>query len=124
MSCVGIELCGKKNCLEQERCVFAPAHVTYIPNRKKKFKKQKKEKLRAPRCDMHIKFCINKRACDILGQCIQKHPLVVKDKMAARQLRSPSEMKVVVKIISRLMPSLKRLGQRKYYKPEYQKKHS
>lgn len=100
MMCIGINLCSKKNCLEQERCLF--------PEQKAK----KKVKLNPCRID---KFrCTNGRACEILGQCILDHPLVKNDKMASKQLRKKMDINSVLKIITRLMPSLDRRKNKKH----------
>lgn len=90
--CVGIDYCTKKNCLEQEKCLF-PEEKT-------------DKKLKINPCKIHKKFCSNERACEILGQCILDHPLVKKDKMATKELRKKGDMNHILKIITRLMPSL------------------
>lgn len=97
--CIGIKLCSKKNCLEQERCVFPEAKT--------------EKKIKINQCQIHKKFCSNARACEILGQCILDHPLVKKDKLAKRQLRKPKDISAIVKIITRLMPSLDRTKTKK-----------
>lgn len=116
MSCVGIELCGKKNCLEQERCCQWPTHIEFIPRGSKGSRKKRnhnKEPAK-PLCEIHIKFCTNKRACEILGQCILKHPLVVQDKMASNQLRQPVSIDTIVKIVERLKPTTLQIKRRIY----------
>lgn len=101
--CVGIDLCSRKNCIEQERCLF--------PTRPGK-------KDRINKCQVNKKFCSNAKSCEILGQCILDHPLVKNDKLALRQLRKPLDINGVVKIISKLMPPLNRIGLRRFYKPD------
>lgn len=98
--CIGINLCSKKNCLEQERCLFP--------------EEKAEKKSRVNRCQIHKKFCTNGRACEILGQCILDHPLVKKDKQATKQLRKQMDINSVVKIITRLMPSLNRRRKKKF----------
>lgn len=119
-NCVGIDFCSKKNCLEQERCMYDVNRVVEVKRGPKK-KKKRKSFQDAPKtelCKMDYKVCANERACEILGQCILAHPLVKKDKMASKQLRKHNKISTIIKIISRLMPSLKRIGQRRYYKSE------
>lgn len=92
--CIGLKLCSIKNCLEQERCLFPEEKVS--------------KKVKVNLCQIHIKFCSNARSCEILGQCILDHTLVKADKTASKQLRKPLDIDGVVKIITRLMPSLDR----------------
>jgi len=115
MGCIGIELCGKKNCIEQERCCQWPIHVNFIPRGSKKHRNKRHENKEPvqPMCEMNKKWCTNERVCEILGQCILKHPLVLADKMAAKQLRKHLEINSIIKIITRLMPSLNRKTKRK-----------
>lgn len=91
--CVGIDFCSKKNCLEQGRCLN-PTRVS-------------DKKIRINQCQIHRKFCSNERACEILGQCILDHPLVKANKYAAKELRKPGTIDHIVKVIEKLMPSLK-----------------
>lgn len=98
--CIGINLCSKKNCLEQDRCLFP--------------EEKAENKTRINRCQIHKKFCTNGRACEILGQCILDHPMVKKDKQATKQLRKQMDINSVVKIITRLMPSLDRRRKNKF----------
>lgn len=115
MNCVGLDLCSKKNCLEQERCVFNISHPVQYPL--KRGSKKKKHTTKEPRvelCQTNIKFCTNQRACEILGQCILDHPLVKADKLATKQLRKPHQLSEIIRIITRLMPSLKRIGTKRY----------
>lgn len=88
--CIGLKLCSKKNCLEQERCLFP--------------EEKAEKKLKVNRCQIHKLFCTNGRACEILGQCILDHPVVKKDKQATKQLRKQMDINSVLKILSRLMP--------------------
>lgn len=103
--CIGINLCSRKNCLEQERCLFPEEKVS--------------KKVKVNRCQVHKKFCSNARSCEILGQCILEHPLVKADKQATKDLRKPSTIERVVKIAERLMPTLQGAS---YYKRIKQKK--
>lgn len=108
--CVGIDLCSKKNCLENERCVlYEPKHKpTCEVRRGPKKKKNKSQGSRINACQMHKKFCSNARACEILGQCILDHPLVKADKQATKALRKPSDINQIIRVIEKLMPSLNR----------------
>jgi hypothetical protein len=92
--CIGLKLCSKKNCIEQDRCLFPEEKAA--------------QKTRTNACRIHLKWCTNERACEILGQCILEHPLVKRDKMATKELRKKCDINRVVKIISKLMPSLDR----------------
>lgn len=96
--CIGIDHCSRKNCIEQERCLY--------PTEKAK----KKVKIR--QCKIHKKFCTNERACEILGQCIFEHPLIRKDGDALKQLYSKTGFNQIVKIAERLMPSLNKPGKK------------
>lgn len=91
--CIGLKLCSKKNCIEQEKCLFPEQKV--------------EKKVKINRCQINKKFCTNGRACEILGQCILDHPLVKSNKNATKMLRHPCHINQVVKVIERLMPSLK-----------------
>lgn len=113
--CIGINLCSKKNCLENERCVlYEPKHKAPCGVRRgpKKKKRQQKEEPRVNACQIHKKFCSNERACEILGQCILDHPLVKRNKTATKELRKKGDINHVVRVVSRLMPSLKKPGKK------------
>lgn len=90
--CIGIKLCSRKNCLEQERCLFP--------------EEKAKKKAKVNQCQIHKKFCTNERACEILGQCILDHPLVKQSKCATKAFKHKAHINQVVFIISKLMPSL------------------
>lgn len=66
------------------------------------------KKLRINACRIHLKFCSNETACEILGQCILEHPKVKADKQATKALRKQCDINRVVKVIEGLMPALKR----------------
>ena len=115
MGCTGIELCGKKNCLEQERCCYWPTHTVFIPRGSRKTRKNKHNKPPInERCKINSSWhCTNERACEILGKCILQHPLVLADKKAIKELRQPLGMDAIVRIITRLMPSLNKKKKKK-----------
>lgn len=94
--CIGLRLCSKKNCLEQETCLFPEARAA--------------KGVRINQCQIHKKFCSNEKACEILGQCILDHPLIKKDKEASRELKKKCGFNQVIKIAERLMPSLNKPG--------------
>jgi len=98
--CIGLRLCSKKNCIEQEKCLFPEA--------------KSKKKVKVNPCQVDKFRCTNARSCEILGQCILDHPLVKQDKMASKQLRKKMEITAVIKIITRLMPSLDRRRKKKF----------
>lgn len=98
--CIGLKLCSKKNCIEQEMCLFP--------------EEKAKKKAYINRCQIYKPFCTNGIACEILGQCILDHPLVKKDKDATKRLRKKMDIDGVVKIITRLMPSLDRPRKKKF----------
>lgn len=81
-------------------------------------KRESKKNPKIELCQKYKEFCTNERVCEILGQCILEHPLVKKDKMALNQFRKKNELSTIIKVITRLMPSLKRVGQRKFYKSD------
>jgi hypothetical protein len=107
--CVGIDLCSKKNCLEQERCVHGiwPTHTEFIPrgNKRTKKKRQAEKKqnmdlrfkiygpevignvdVRQFSCKKHTKRCPSDKACEMLGQCMYSHPAVVSSKSFKKEL--------------------------------------
>lgn len=90
--CIGIDYCSRKNCLEQEKCLSPGAKAP--------------KKVKINQCQLSKKFCTNDRACEILGQCILDHPLVKKDKDVKKLFRQKQSMKTILKIVTRLMPSL------------------
>lgn len=96
--CIGINLCSKKNCLEQERCLFPTEKAA--------------KKVKINQCQIHKKFCANERACEILGQCILDHPLIKSDELATKELKKRTSFNQVVKIVTRLMPTLNRTNKR------------
>lgn len=104
--CICLKLCSKKNCLEQEICILSlkisipgPEVLDSIYLSKAK-------------CTKNNKNCSNDRVCEILGQCILDHPLVKHNKMATKDLRKKCDINHVIRIISRLMPSLKTPGKK------------
>lgn len=97
--CIGINLCSRKNCLEQERCLFP--------------EEKARKRAKVNQCQIHKKFCANERACEMLGQCILDHPLVKANKSATKAFKLKMHINQVVFIISKLMPSLQGAS---YYK--------
>lgn len=88
--CVGIDNCSKKNCLEQERCVF-PVRLSLT------FKIEGpdvlgKIKLSKFSCRKHRNICISDRACEILGQCMYEHPAVAASKSFRKELNKAHNM--------------------------------
>lgn len=77
MSCVGIDFCSKKNCLEQERCVFnVNRHIEWVEI-KRGPKKQKKRNIRTQKkCQFGKLPCNKERICTMLGQCVLEHTLI------------------------------------------------
>lgn len=92
--CVGIDHCTKKNCLEQEMCLF-PEEKT-------------NKKLKINKCKIHKKFCSNTKACALLGQCMLDHASVNGKKQIATELRKAKGLNEILKIFERLMPERKR----------------
>lgn len=106
MSCVGIDYCDKKNCLEQEKCIHdIKKNIEAGINRPKNWQLI---------CKINKEWCCNKRACEILGECIREHPLVIADQQASSSLRKSASIVKIVKIITRLKPTLKRYKRYKY----------
>jgi len=87
--CAGIDHCSKKNCLEQERCLFPTQKVV--------------KKIKINRCQIHKKFCSNERVCEILGQCVLDHPRVKTNKVFTRELKKASNIKTILRIFERHM---------------------
>lgn len=88
--CVGIDHCTKKNCLEQEKCLF-PQEKT-------------DKKLKINQCKIHKKFCSNTRVCKILGQCMLDHASVKGKKQVSKELRTAKGVNDTLKIFERLIP--------------------
>lgn len=63
------------------------------------------------------KYCTNHKVCSMLGQCMLTHPLMDDEGRQELSERFVSIRKCL-KVFERLMPSLKRIGKRKYYAPE------
>lgn len=129
--CVGIDYCSKKNCLEQERCVFGiwPTHTEFIPRGSKRTKKkrqaEKKQNMdlrfdiygpevlgridvRRFSCKKHTKRCSSDKACEILGQCMYEHPAVVASKAFKKELNKTKSISEIANIfVSRLAKAKK-----------------
>lgn len=104
--CAGIDNCSKKNCLEQERCVF-PVRLSLT------FKIDGPEvvgkiKLSKFACRKHRKMCVNERACEILGQCMYEHPAVTASKMFKRELNKASGIKEISNVFVRRLSKVKK----------------
>jgi hypothetical protein len=141
MPCPDHQNCDKKTCLEQMVCEKADYWVNYWKNQavlktqfqlgmerqiaalkeSKKAKKKQQKALERKRnfhakiCDTTGKKCDKHRACGILGQCIFLHPLIFQNASIREQLKGPLTTKDIVKVITPTMPSIGRLGQRRYY---------
>lgn len=109
--CIGIDHCSKKNCLEQERCLFQ--EITSLKIKIYGPDILGKVDISKAKCKKQIKVCSNERACEILGQCILDHPLVKANKKATKALKHRMPIQQVVDIISKLMPSLNKSGFKK-----------
>src|SRR5688572_19868364 len=121
--CVGIELCSKKNCLEQERCVHGiwPTRVEFIPRGSKRSRKKRmvnktdnvdlRFKIDRPAifgkidvngfpCKRHRKNCLSDKACEILGQCMYEHPAVVASKSFRKELNKAKNINEISNIFA------------------------
>lgn len=88
--CIGLDWCSKKNCLEQERCLFATEKAV--------------KKIKINPCQINKKFCPNQKACEILGQCMLDHPRVKKNKEFRNLLKDGGSLKRIIKIFERYIP--------------------
>lgn len=89
--CIGIDHCSKKNCLEQERCLFPEAKT--------------KRRVKINPCKLSKRYCSNERACYLIG-CILENPLVKADKLATKQLKGKCTMGFILEVLTRLAPHL------------------
>jgi len=123
--CYGVFRCEKKTCIEQDRCFGKIAFQGHWKIRTPKNEKKKPRKS-FPRCEVvypgrcaqNMHNCNKPEVCSILGQCILLHPKIKGNKIHENYLRKELPLKSVIKYITKTMPSLKRIGQRRYYKPE------
>lgn len=104
--CVGLNLCNKKNCLEQERCVF-PVRLSLT------FKIEGPEvvgkiQLSKFACREHRKLCSNERACEILGQCMYDHPAVMASKTFKRELNKAIGISEIANIFGSRLSKVKK----------------
>lgn len=115
--CVGVDLCNKKNCLENERCVLyeprhiSPCEVRHGPKKRKK-KKLKAEALLCPGKSR----CNKKNICQILGECILDHSLINGNADFCFKLAKSTSILTVLKIFNKLKPPVTLRGQLKNYK--------
>jgi len=105
--CVGIDLCSKKNCLEQERCVTSltfkikgPEVIGKVP-------------VRQFGCKRHRKHCSNDRACEILGQCMYEHPAVVASKAFKKELNKTKSISEIANIFVSRLAKVKKTHRKK-----------
>jgi len=134
--CVEIDLCSKKNCLEQERCVFGiwPTHTEFIPRGSKRARKKRqaekkqnmdlryyidgpkvigKVELTQFSCKMHRRTCSCDKACEILGQCMFTHPAVSANKNFSKWLRKATDINAIAEIFVRYMAKVKKTNRKK-----------
>lgn len=112
--CVGIDLCSKKNCLENDRCVlYEPRHISPCEVRRRPRKRKKNADIKINLCQQHIKFCSNVKACEILGQCMLQHPAVLVNKNFTKELRKARELKAIAEIFVRYMAKVKKKRSKK-----------
>lgn len=113
MTCPGLNSCTKKSCVEQERCINIASVPSYWSKKGKLMNKGEKVD-----CRVNQSLCNKKRVCKILGQCILLHPDIKGNKQHENHLRKQLTMKEVVKYLEKIRPGLKRIGDRKYYRPD------
>jgi len=113
--CVGIELCSKKNCLENERCVlYEPTHRSPCEVRRGP-KKKKKPKVLFIGCKGKSS-CNKRNICDILGECLLDHVLVKDNPDLRIRFAKSKSILTVLKIFNSLKPPVTLRGQLKKYK--------
>lgn len=105
--CVGIDFCSRKNCLEQEKCLFPE---------EKSFKTVK-----INQCKIHKKFCTNATVCELLGQCMLDHSSVKGNKQFTRELRKAKSISAILGIFERFMPERKWKSKQRKLKKRYAK---
>jgi hypothetical protein len=88
--CIGIDHCSKKNCLEQEKCLFPEAKT--------------KKRVKINQCQLSKKFCNSERACDVLGQCMMDHQSVKASKKFKKELSKVRGIKQVLLVFEQYMP--------------------
>jgi len=108
--CVGIVNCSKKNCLEQERCVF-PVRLSLT------FKIEGPEvvgkiQLSKFACRKHRKLCVNESACEILGQCMYEHPAVIASKTFKRELNKAISIDEISNVFARRLAKVKKINKK------------
>ena len=137
--CVGLKHCLKKSCIEQERCEISlyweafwrekaksgvEVPVKYQPKKVIKkilhagYHRGQRKKVLYPDCGQHL--CNKHKVCEILGQCVLQHADIKGKKHHENYLRKQLSFKDVVRYLENLKPALKRIGPRKYYRPEKQ----
>ena len=67
-------------------------------------------------CDHSGTKCDKSRTCGILGQCLFEHPLIMDNDTAITRLKPLSSMRKINKILTELMPSLARIGNKKFFR--------
>lgn len=64
-------------------------------------------------------YCTNHKVCDLLGECMKLHPLIKdNEKLKVRLSGKFVSTKDCVKVFEEVMPSLRRMNYRKYFKPD------
>lgn len=112
--CVGIDLCSKKNCLENERCVlYEPKHKSTYEVRRGPKKRKNKPNIKINLCQQNKKFCSNIQACEILGQCMLEHPAVLANKNFMKELRKAHALSRIAGIFIRYMAKVKKPHRKK-----------
>lgn len=119
MNCVGIDFCSKKNCLEQERCVFNVNRLTEwveVKRGPKKKKPKKRNNAAEKKCQFGKTPCNKDRICAILGQCVLEHSLVKDNPDAYARLSQSKSILTVLRAFNQLKPPVTLRGQFKKYK--------
>lgn len=121
MNCVGIDFCSKKNCLEQERCVFnVNRHTEWVEVKRGPKKKKPKPKNRnntiTKKCQFGKTSCNKNRICAMLGQCVLEHSLVKDNPDVYTRLSQSKSILTVLRAFNQLSPPVTLRGQFKKYK--------
>ncbi|SRR6266536_1665451 len=119
--CVGIDLCNKKNCLEQERCVFynpLPIQINPQVKKGKKHKYSKKKEgfvIQKKKCHFGKIPCKRVGSCLILGQCILEHSLIIENPDIKEKIYNSTSILTILKILNKLKPPITLRGEMKNY---------
>lgn len=104
--CIGLDLCSKKNCLEQERCLFPTEPKFKSPCEVRRGPKKKKDKVRRTneKCQFGKLPCRRQDTCTILGECVLEHKLVKENPDLYSRIQSSKSILTILKLFTRVAP--------------------